>query len=64
MRFTVPDNYSVIVQGQLIQSRGGVIETDNKDMIEQLSKNPRCVAEQTKPEQPKRGRPAKIEQGA
>jgi len=59
MRFTVPENYSVVVQGQLIQSAGGVIDTDDKALIEQLSKNPRCQAEQ-----PKRGRPAKEEEGA
>ena len=54
MRFTVPDGYMTIVQGQLIQSRNGVIESEDKVVIEQLSQNPRCKAEQ-----PKRGRPPK-----
>ena len=57
MRFAVPDGYMTIVQGQLIQSRNGVIETEDKVVIDQLSKNPRCEAEQ-----PKRGRPPKSEE--
>ncbi len=67
MRFTVPDGYSVIILGQLVQSVGGVIETDDAALIEQLSKNPHATPEQqaeqsrnldTKPEV-RRGRPAK-----
>ena len=64
MRFTVPEGYSVIIQGQLIQSVGGVIETDDAALIEQLSKNPHATPEKqsrnldTKPEV-RRGRPAK-----
>jgi len=45
MRFTVPEGYSVIIQGQLIQSVGGVIETDDAALIEQLSENPHATPE-------------------
>ena len=48
MRFNVPEGYSVVFQGQIVQSAGGVIETNNKAMIEQLSQNPRAKAEQPK----------------
>ena len=64
MRFTVQNGYSVIILGQLIQSVGGVIETDDAALIEQLSKNPHATPEKlsrnldTKPEV-RRGRPAK-----
>ena len=54
MKFTVPEGYSVVHRGQVIYSRGGVIETEDKALIESLSRNPRAQGEQ-----PKRGRPAK-----
>lgn len=47
MRFIVPEGYSVVVQGQIVQSVGGVIETNDKSMIEQLSRNP--MAQEEKP---------------
>ena len=56
MRFTVPEGYSVVHKGQVIHSKGGVINTEDKALIESLSKNPKAEAEQ-----PKRGRPAKKE---
>lgn len=59
MRFTVPEGYSVVHKGQVIHSKGGVIDTEDKALIESLSKNPRCMAEQ-----PKRRKPAKNEEGA
>lgn len=45
MRFTVPEGYSVIIQGQLIHSVNGVIETNDAALIEQLSKNPSATPE-------------------
>ena len=53
MRFTVPEGYSVVHRGQVIYSKGGVIETDDKALIESLSQNKRAEAEKPK------GRPAK-----
>lgn len=53
MRFIVLEGYSVVFQGQIVQSVGGVIETDNKALIDQLSQNPRAKAEQTKRQAPK-----------
>ena len=53
MRFTVPEGYSVVHRGQVIHSKGGVIETEDKALIEYLSQNKRAKAEQPK------GRPAK-----
>jgi hypothetical protein len=52
--FTVPEGYSVVHKGQVIFSTGGVIQTDDKALIESLSSNPKAEAEQ-----PKRGRPFK-----
>lgn len=54
MKFTVPEGYSVVHKGQVIHSTGGVIETEDKALIESLSNNPRAEADQPKP-----GRPAK-----
>lgn len=54
MKFTVPEGYSVVHKGQVIHSKGGVIETEDKALIESLSKNPKAEADQAK-----RGRPAK-----
>ena len=48
MRFNVPEGYSVVFQGQIVQSVGGVIETNNKALIDQLSQSPRAKAEQPK----------------
>lgn len=56
MRFTVPEGYSVVHKGQVIHSKGGVIQTEDESLIESLSKNPKVEGEQ-----PKRGRPAKKE---
>ena len=55
MRFIVPEGYSVVFQGQIVQSAGGVIETNDKAMIEQLSQNPRAKAEQPKRQASKPG---------
>lgn len=55
MRFTVPEGYSVVHKGQVIHSKGGVIQTEDESLIESLSKNPRARQEQPK------GRPAKKE---
>lgn len=49
MRFLTPDNYSVIFQGQIVHSVGGVIETDNKALIESLSENQRVTPEKSQP---------------
>lgn len=54
MKFTVPEGYSVVHKGQVIHSKGGVIQTEDESLIESLSKNPKAEAEQAK-----RGRPAK-----
>lgn len=55
MRFIVPVGYSVVIQGQVVYSRDGVIETNNPDQINALSQNPKAKredAEQVKqPEQ-------------
>ena len=52
MTYTVPDfgpdGYSVVVQGQIVQSVGGVIATNDKAMIEQLSRNPKAQEEKPK----------------
>ena len=48
MRFNVPEGYSVVFRGQIVQSVGGVIETNDKALIDQLSQNPRAKAEQPK----------------
>lgn len=48
MRFIVPEGYSVVVQGQIVQSVGGVIETNDKALIEQLSRNPKAQEEKPK----------------
>ena len=48
MRFNVPEGYSMVFQGQIVQSVGGVIETNDKTLIDQLSQNPRAKAEQPK----------------
>lgn len=53
MRFSTPDNYSVMFQGQVIHSVGGVIETDDKALIEYLSTNPRVKQEKTQTAKPK-----------
>lgn len=45
MRFNTPEGYTTVFQGQLIQSVGGVIDTNDKALIEQLSNNPRVEAE-------------------
>ena len=55
MRFIVPEGYSVVFQGQIVQSVGGVIETNDKALIEQLSQNPRAKAEQPKRQASKPG---------
>lgn len=54
MRFFVPEGYSVVHKGQVIHSKGGVIQTEDESLIESLSSNPKAEAEQAK-----RGRPAK-----
>ena len=54
MKFTVPKGYSVVHRGQVIHSKGGVIQTEDKALIESLSQNPKAGAVQAK-----RGRPAK-----
>jgi len=54
VKFSVPEGYSVVHKGQVIHSKGGVIETQDESLIESLSNNPRAEAEQAK-----RGRPAK-----
>jgi hypothetical protein len=54
VKFTVPEGYSVVHKGQVIHSKGGVIQTEDESLIESLSKNPKA-----EPEQAKRGRPAK-----
>ena len=54
MKFTVPEGYSVVHKGQVIHSKGGVIQTEDESLIESLSNNPKAEADQ-----PKRGRPAK-----
>lgn len=56
MKFTVPEGYSVVHKGQVIHSKGGVIQTEDESLIESLSSNPKAKAEA---EQSKRGRPAK-----
>ena len=53
MRFNVPEGYSVVFQGQIVQSVGGVIETNDKALAEQLSQNPRAKAVQPKRQAPK-----------
>ena len=55
MKFTVPKGYSVVHRGQVIHSKGGVIQTEDKALIESLSQNKRAEAEKPK------GRPAKRE---
>jgi hypothetical protein len=54
VKFTVPEGYSVVHKGQVIHSKGGVIQTEDEALIESLSSNPRAEAEQVK-----RGRPFK-----
>ena len=46
MRFRTPENYSVIVRGQLVYSVGGVIDTDDKEVIAELQKNDKVKAEE------------------
>lgn len=46
MRFSTPENYSVIVRGQLVYSVDGVIDTDDTEIIEELQKNDKVKAEQ------------------
>lgn len=45
MKFTVPESYSVVHRGQVIHSKGGVIETNDKALIESLSSNPKATQE-------------------
>ena len=55
MRFNVPEGYSVVFQGQIVQSVGGVIETNDKALVEQLSQNPKAKTDQPKRQASKPG---------